>query len=84
MVVDFTKKLDPEQTIKTHKEEKENCHVVDLLAGSLENLVDSSLWHRKLEKNPDKPKSIRDLKLNFNCIITYNWFYDISFSASYP
>jgi len=41
MISQFPKKLDPQQSIQTHKEYEEQCYVVNLLGGPLKNLVDS-------------------------------------------
>ena len=47
------KELNPKKTVKNPKENEEKCDIVNLLAGSLENLVESSFWHWKLETRAD-------------------------------
>ncbi len=53
MAVEVSKELDSKEAIEHPEEDKEQSHIVDLLAGSLEDLVESGFWHRELEAGPN-------------------------------
>ena len=45
VAVEVTKELDSKETIEHPEEDKEQSHIVDLLARPLEDLVEPSLGH---------------------------------------
>ena len=51
--------LNSEQSVEGHEEEEEDGDVVDLLTRTFEDLVDPSLWHRKLEEDSNEPDDIK-------------------------
>ena len=53
MAVEVPKELDSKKTIENPEEHKEQGHIVDLLAGPLEDLVEPGLGHGELEAGPD-------------------------------
>ena len=53
MAVEIPKELDSKKAIENPEEHKEQGHIVDLLAGSLEDLVEPGLGHGELEAGPD-------------------------------
>ena len=53
MTVEIPKELDSKKAIENPEEHKEQGHIVDLLAGSLEDLVEPRLGHGELEAGPD-------------------------------
>ena len=53
MAVEVAKELDSKEAIEHPEEDKEQSHIVDLLAGPLEDLVESSFGHRELEARPN-------------------------------
>ena len=54
VMIEFTKKLDPQQTIKGHEEKEKYGHIVNLMAGTFEDLLDSRFGHGKLEEDSYK------------------------------
>lgn len=55
VLAQMSKQLNAQQTVERHEEEEEQRYVVDLLRGSLEDLVDSLLRHIELQGDPDEP-----------------------------
>ena len=53
VAVEVTKELDSQQAVEDPEEDKEQSHIVDLLAGPLEDLVEPGLGHRELEAGAD-------------------------------
>ena len=53
VAVKVAKELDSKQAIEDPEEDKEQGHIVDLLAGPLEDLVEPGLGHGELEAGPD-------------------------------
>ena len=53
VAVEVTKELDSQQAIEDPEEDKEQGHIVDLLAGPLKDLVEPGLGHGELEAGPD-------------------------------
>ena len=53
MAVEVTKELDSKEAVEHPEEDKEQSHIVDLLARPLEDLVEPGLGHRELEAGPN-------------------------------
>ena len=53
MAVEVSKELDSKEAIEHPEEDKEQSHIVDLLARPLEDLVESGFGHRELEAGPN-------------------------------
>ena len=53
MAVEVAKELDTKQAIKDPEEDKDQGHIVNLLAGPLEDLVEPGLGHGELEAGSD-------------------------------
>ena len=54
MFTQMSEELNAQKTVERHEEEKEERYIVDLLAGSFEDLVDSLFGHVELERDANE------------------------------